>query len=144
MHGDFCFSNILFGGRTRRVRLIDPRGTVDGISYSCGGDPRYDMAKLAHSALGFYDLVIADRCECRRIAELGFELEFDPPPGILRVANRFTDLRALGIKFGDPVIVAIMVLLFLSMLPLHKDRPDRQWAFLANALRLYSEHFRGA
>jgi hypothetical protein len=29
--------------------------------------------------------------------------------------------------------------LFLSMLPLHADRPDRQAAFIANALRLYAE-----
>jgi Phosphotransferase enzyme family len=144
MHGDFCFSNILFSGRTRRIRLIDPRGTVDGISHSCVGDPRYDMAKLAHSALGFYDLVIAGCFECKRTAELSFELEFDPPPGILSLANRFRDFKAIGIRFGDPVIMATMVLLFLSMLTLHKDRPDRQWAFLANALRLYSDHFGGA
>ena len=29
--------------------------------------------------------------------------------------------------------------LFLSMLPLHADRPDRQQAFVANALRLWRE-----
>jgi hypothetical protein len=32
-----------------------------------------------------------------------------------------------------------VVLLFISMLPLHADRPERQTAFLANALRLYSQ-----
>ena len=30
-------------------------------------------------------------------------------------------------------------LLILSMLPLHSDRPDRQRAFIANALRLYAK-----
>ena len=34
---------------------------------------------------------------------------------------------------------AIVVLLFLSMLPLHDDRPERQRAFLANALRLFRD-----
>jgi hypothetical protein len=29
--------------------------------------------------------------------------------------------------------------LFLSMLPLHADRPDRQGAFIANALRLFGD-----
>jgi hypothetical protein len=31
----------------------------------------------------------------------------------------------------------LVVLLFLSMLPLHSDNPARQAAFFANALRLY-------
>jgi hypothetical protein len=33
----------------------------------------------------------------------------------------------------------VMVLLFLSMLPLHVDNPLRQKALLANAMRLYLE-----
>jgi hypothetical protein len=41
----------------------------------------------------------------------------------------------------DTEIIAIVVHLFLSMLPLHSDRPDRQRAFLANALRLFHDHF---
>ena len=32
-----------------------------------------------------------------------------------------------------------MTSLFLSMPPLHGDRPDRQGAFIANALRLHME-----
>ena len=31
-----------------------------------------------------------------------------------------------------------MITLFLSMLPLHADRPDRQQAFIGNALRLWT------
>ncbi|MNF05243.1 hypothetical protein D3C80_2049270 [compost metagenome] len=37
-------------------------------------------------------------------------------------------------------IMPLTVLLFLSMLPLHADRPDRQEAMLVNALRLYSDY----
>jgi hypothetical protein len=34
---------------------------------------------------------------------------------------------------------ATTVSLFLSMPPLHADRPDRQQAFIANALRLWRD-----
>ena len=58
MHGDFCFSNILFDLGHQIVRVIDPRGRFGqkGI-YS---DPRYDMAKLRHSIGGLYDFIVAD------------------------------------------------------------------------------------
>jgi len=45
---------------------------------------------------------------------------------------------------GDAVPVQIAagsVLLFLSMLALHGDEPARQWAFLANAYRVYQRYF---
>ena len=34
----------------------------------------------------------------------------------------------------------LTTLLFLSMQPLHSDRPDRQKAMLFNALRIYSTY----
>jgi len=34
---------------------------------------------------------------------------------------------------------AVTVSLFLSMIPLHADKPERQKAFVANALRLFLE-----
>jgi len=43
-----------------------------------------------------------------------------------------------GIPIMSAQILATMVSLFLSMVPLHADRPDRQRAFIANALRLFS------
>ena len=52
VHGDFCFSNILFDINNQIIRLIDPRGYFGrkGIY----GDPRYDVAKLRHSISGLY------------------------------------------------------------------------------------------
>jgi hypothetical protein len=44
-----------------------------------------------------------------------------------------------GLPAGGREVRVVMVGLFLSMLPLHADRPDRQQAFVANALRLYAE-----
>ncbi|EFB3735278.1 capsular biosynthesis protein, partial [Escherichia coli] len=42
-------------------------------------------------------------------------------------------------KFSYQEILAITTTLFLSMLPLHYDRPDRQLAFVATAINLYKE-----
>ena len=61
MHGDFCFSNLLYDSRNRRIKAIDPRGAVDGAP-SLYGDLRYDLAKLGHSIVGRYDQIIAGRC----------------------------------------------------------------------------------
>jgi hypothetical protein len=143
MHGDFCFSNVLYNARTRRVRLIDPRGTLDGSRYTVAGDPRYDMAKLAHSVEGLYDLIVTNQCIASHDRPMSFKLEF---PDLNRYQALFTDFTRRdvgGVAFSDPAVMATTVLLFLSMLPLHSDRPDRQRAFLANALRLYDKHFNG-
>ena len=48
-----------------------------------------------------------------------------------------------GVPAAGRTVKAITISLFLSMLPLHADRPDRQMAFIANALRLYAR-FEGA
>ena len=56
--------------------------------------------------------------------------------------ERQTDFRQRtfgGLKVSNSAAEPISILLFLSMLPLHADRPDRQRAFLANALRLFQE-----
>jgi hypothetical protein len=42
-----------------------------------------------------------------------------------------------GVKLDAPEVMAVTTTLFLSMLPLHADRPKRQWALLANGLRLF-------
>ena len=36
----------------------------------------------------------------------------------------------------------LVVLLFMSMLPLHEDRPDRQKAMFYNALRIYKKYIK--
>ncbi|MGZ5182868.1 MAG: phosphotransferase, partial [Ramlibacter sp.] len=59
LHGDFCFSNILFDFRAGRVKTIDPRGTDALGRPSRFGDLRYDLGKLAHSVLGLYDFIVA-------------------------------------------------------------------------------------
>jgi hypothetical protein len=138
MHGDLCFTNVFYDFRIQRVRVIDPRGTIDGTPTN-RGDARYDLAKLAHSILGGYDHILAGRFACS-----GFEqgdLALDVPPDRSRelVAHLCAEPELRGARITDPEIVAVAVHLFLSMLPLHADRPARQQAFVAAALRLFAE-----
>lgn len=139
MHGDFCFSNILFDFRTDRIRLIDPRGTSGGDQPSVYGDARYDAAKLMHSIRGRYDLIIAGRCAAARLAANDFSLQFAEDAGRSWLEREAAEMTMGGVRLDSTAVSATMLSLFLSMPPLHADRPDRQTAFLANALRLHRE-----
>ncbi|MCK8786372.1 capsular biosynthesis protein [Roseomonas sp. NAR14] len=138
MHGDFCFSNILWNARARRIRLIDPRGHVRPGHPGLHGDLRYDLAKLAHSILGRYDLILAGRYRLEAPSPHDLAIRFEPAPHQAWLEEAFADLSVDGVHAAGPAVRAAMTGLFLSMLPLHADRPDRQRAFIANALRLYA------
>ena len=135
MHGDFCFSNILYSARVRRIKVIDPRGSVDGPP-SLWGDLRYDLAKLAHSIIGRYDQIIAGRCQVNRSGD-DYAMAFEPLPAQAWLEGALADLSVDGVSGASAEVRAIMTGLFLSAPPLHADRPERQEAFVANALRLF-------
>lgn len=138
MHGDFCFSNILYSFRTDRIRLIDPRGLTDTGEFSLLGDARYDLAKLMHSVCGRYDLILAGRFAGGRTGEQAFTLDFPTDSRREEVERLAMGMTMGGVPLGSEVVWAVMTSLFLSMAPLHADRPDRQGAFIANALRLHA------
>lgn len=137
-HGDLCFSNMLFDSRADNLKLIDPRGINDGGELTVYGDQCYDLAKLFHSVVGMYDYIIAGRYRLEIIDDFDMDIEFDISDRMLTIQKLFLDTEFVpGLSTRD--IQPLVVLLFLSMLPLHSDRPDRQQAMLANALRLYAE-----
>ena len=138
MHGDFCFSNILYDSRVQRVRVIDPRGAVAAGRPSIYGDLRYDLAKLAHSVVGRYDQIIAGRYTMPADDGTRFAIAFETAPHHALLEEAMAGFEVDGVSAGSPEVQAVTVGLFLSMLPLHADRPDRQRAFVANALRLYA------
>ncbi len=139
MHGDFCFSNILYNSRSARISVIDPRGYVRAGTNSLYGDSRYDLAKLSHSIAGRYDHIVAGRYALARDGSHGFSIEFESSPHHHWLQQALAEFEVDGISAGSVAVRAVTAGLFLSMLPLHDDRPDRQVAFIANALRLYSE-----
>ena len=136
MHGDLCFPNMFYDYRQQTIKVIDPRGSVIDGKPSNYGDLRYDLAKLNHSVQG-YDAILARRYSLKRLSDYSCEFELATTHSQEYFISGISEYDLNGIKIGDKSNQALTVLLFLSMLPLHSDRPDRQSAFLANALRLY-------
>ncbi|CAA0082320.1 Uncharacterised protein [BD1-7 clade bacterium] len=136
MHGDFCMSNILYDFRAQVVRVIDPRGSVADCP-TIYGDQRYDVAKLCHSAIGHYDLIMAGRYQLMYPEPYSLSFSVLADKHHLQISAFCQSAGIADFDFIDDGICAIMITLFLSMLPLHNDDPARQQALLANALDLY-------
>lgn len=136
IHGDFCFSNVLYDFRTSRVKVIDPRGLTPSGEKSIYGDIRYDIAKISHSVLGMYDWIIAGRHETRfENQEITIILPETPRQHDIQLV--FLEMIEAQFSIKPVELYAMQVQLFLSMLPLHSDDQYRQSGFLANAFRLY-------
>lgn len=138
MHGDFCFSNILYNSRNSRISVIDPRGYVFSGKKEIYGDFRYDIAKYSHSVDGLYDFILAGRYDLACGGMYDFDISFAPSLHREWLQGAWADMMIAGVSTKSRDIRAMVISLFLSMLPLHSDRPDRQKAFIANALRLYA------
>lgn len=125
-HGDPCFSNILYSADINLFRLIDPRGAT--VRDEAMMHPLYDLAKFSHSVLGGYDYVNGGLAECRLDAgmRLALGLEHGGPPGWMKDAFR---TRVLERGWPIDLLRAIEASLFLSMLPLHLDSPEKLPAF---------------
>jgi dTDP-glucose pyrophosphorylase len=135
VHGDYCFSNILYDLGNQIVRLIDPRGSfgVKGIY----GDPRYDIAKLRHSICESYDYIVTDMFELQeRDGQYETRIYHN---GLPQVLGALFDQAVTEIGYELNEIRLIEGLLFLSMLPLHKDQLRRQKMMFLTSLSLLNE-----
>lgn len=139
MHGDACFSNILYDFKSKSVKLIDPRGLDSARDISIYGDFRYDVGKLAHSILGLYDFIIGGMFYYKENTQYDIIFNIDISNNVDFAQNYFRSKLFGGFNINELSTYPIMIHLFLSMLPLHKDNHLRQKAMLANALRLYVE-----
>ncbi|MDD5274920.1 MAG: phosphotransferase [Methylovulum sp.] len=138
LHGDLCFSNILFDSRSDAIKVIDPRGMTYGGQQSLAGDLCYDLAKLSHSVIGLYDFIIAGAFHLERPDKLAFNFNVEIDARTKSIQKLFLSRTYLNLKPID--IMPQTILLFISMLPLHADNPLRQTAMLANGLRLYEDY----
>jgi hypothetical protein len=133
VHGDLCFSNILYDLRSGICKFIDPRGSFGEAGIY--GDLRYDVAKLWHSVEGGFDLITADLFRLEASDEGEFTLEL-----LQRDAHRSIAEAFAGIFFDDAFdrreIQVITALIFLGLPALHYDAPNRQIAFLLRGLEL--------
>lgn len=88
--------------------------------------------------VGRYDQIIAGRYAAAE-HDGDFTLAFEEIAAQPWLAAALGEMTVDGVGALSPTIRAATASLFLSMIPLHADRPDRQRAFTANALRLFLE-----
>lgn len=136
IHGDLCLGNILYDPRHGLVKLIDPRGRFG--RFDIYGDVYYDLAKLSHSVLGMYDFIVSGRSRVCKSDDNLFDLKFKSSEYHATVGKIFVKhLESRG--FDLDRVRLIESLLFLSMIPLHQDHPERQLAMGLQGLKLFAE-----
>lgn len=132
IHGDLCFSNILLV--QGEPWIIDPRAMLSDNIIATFGDIRYDIGKLAHSIIGLYEHIKADKgFYINKLDDYTYNYYVQLNNSQLEAQTHFSYL----FKEYEREYYDIMIHLFLSMIPLHKDRPDHQEKMLVNVFRLY-------
>lgn len=139
-HGDLCFSNMLFDPEMDLLKLIDPRGSSEASPSMM--PVWYDLAKLSHSIFGQYDLIVHDLMTVQVNASLQFELHPDVACDYTLIQDAFSDwLSTHG--YSVSLVRLCEASLFLSMLPLHADSPDRVMAQLLAAKKAFDASMEG-
>jgi len=131
IHGDYCLSNILYTPKGSIVKLVDPRGTFGKLAIY--GDPRYDLAKLQHSFLGYYEFIVHNKFVIsKKRNHIQYEVKVNSAQKdiskIYKTAFKHMDF------YLKKEIDLLEALLFLSMIPLHRDYPERQLVMLGYGL----------
>ena len=136
IHGDLCFANILIEDTYDFIRVIDPRGKFG--TFDIYGDARYELAKLMHTLEGKYDFIIEDMFD---IDVIGNTIEYHVHNQIDNITNVFLDVFRESID-NIQAVRLIEATLFLSMIPLHSDYKQRQFAMLATGVMLLEQVIR--
>ena len=130
IHGDICYSNVIYIPSLSTFKLLDPRGNfgVDMIY----GDSRYDIAKIRHCYHGLYDYITQGLYTLEELSPNTFEYKY-LSNNILN-PNTFDEIIA---KFGYDIneIELIEGLLFISMIPLHSEDPNAQIMYYLTGLK---------
>lgn len=133
-HGDLCFSNMLYNKETSTLKLIDPKGALE--ESKIWTNPYYDIAKLSHSICGKYDFFNSGMYDIKLDSDLKFELTIDfDNREYVEIFKEY--LEKLGYDYK--MIRILEASLFLSMLPLHMDYPQKVFGFLLNAINILEE-----
>ena len=115
-HGDLCFSNILSSKDFRNLILIDPMGGTIQNSYK---SIYYDFAKLSHSILGNYDLIIHGQADLKFNNDVELSIYFKKNKNAYLEENFLILLEKFQLDLKLTRLIEAS--LFLSMLPLHNE-----------------------
>jgi hypothetical protein len=138
IHGDMCFSNLLFERRSKGLKLLDPRGSFGAIGIY--GDPFYELLKISQCALGDYDFLTANLFKISISGE-NYEfghLNYSSHEWKKEIFGKLLEKRAqkLGITFQELRIMEAGM--FISAAPLHTEN-SRYIALLLKALEVYRD-----
>lgn len=130
MHGDFCFSNLLFDLGSNKITMIDPRGELFGDHY-------YEVSKIFHSILFDYDFVDAELY----VKENGsYKLYNNGKENIKELFKN--KINKYYTTKEQKYILLITASLFLSMIPLHSHNRNNQeiyYDIFRKIYRIYKE-----
>jgi NDP-sugar pyrophosphorylase family protein len=133
IHGDLCFSNILYNLKNNQHKLIDPRGKW---GTSIFGDIKYDVAKIRHSLIGGYDSInnglFSIKYEKNKI-----NFEIYKPNAYEEISKKMDRWISKNWNLND--VKLIEGLLFISMLPLHQNDFKKQLAFYSVGIQRLNE-----
>jgi hypothetical protein len=138
IHGDYCLSNILSDLDTNNIKLIDPRGGFEVAS--CFGPQLYDVAKLGHSLVGRYDLIIADKfiLDLEKLKNSEVRLEILDSPHHLEIEEEYLSTYLAG-QVDRNIAKLLSGLLLISIPGFHLEHPDRAIAMLVQGLRICNQ-----
>jgi len=136
IHGDLYFSNILYDSENRIFKLIDPRGKWGN---STSGDIKYDVAKIRHSVIGGFDTITNGLYSVKHLKNNEIEYKVFKSKNYQLVCRALDNHIEKNWKLDE--IKMIEGLLFISMLPLHSDNPERQLAFFCIGIERLNEIF---
>ena len=136
IHGDLYFSNILYDTEEKNFKLIDPRGKWGN---NISGDIKYDLAKIRHSIVGGFDTIINGLYSANYLGENRIEYKIFNSKNNKIIGDELD--RNIGKNWKLDEIKIIEGLLFISMLPLHKDNPERQLALFCVGIERLNEIF---
>lgn len=145
IHGDLCFSNILYGqnGDNVILKFIDPRGTFGQTKFY--GDPYYDLAKLSHSTNGNYEMIITDQFECEDKTNNEFHFNIngflEEPYYWFRQADITFEKFVNEQKYDMTKIKMLEGCIFIGMIARHYDSLDRQKAMYLTGLRILNDMY---
>ncbi len=133
-HGDPCFSNALYNKSTKTLKFIDPKGATS--EEDLWTNPYYDVAKLSHSVCGCYDFFNNALFDIKLDQDFTYTLEI--PFNNARYKEIFKE-KCIANGFDWWSVRIYEASLFLSMLPLHIDNPQKVFGFLLNAKNILKE-----
>ena len=118
-HGDLCFSNIIWIEEIDMLKFVDPRGAKQEDDIFI--DEYYDLAKISHSIFGGYESIIYNTT-----------INYD------HIQNSFYNYLNKH-KISIELLKVYEASLFLSMTPLHIDKPENVKQFLDKCDKILKE-----